>query len=141
MQTARKVCAAHHNPFNAGLRQIAVEINTGFAVQENWPKLTAMGYFALIYEVVEDYLARRGAYRDDHLRHAREAYNRGELLLGGAFANPADKALLVFRVADPSIVESFARNDPYVVNGLVKRWEVRPWTVVIGNAPDPASSK
>jgi len=100
-----------------------------------------MGYFALIYEVVDDYFPRRSAYRDDHLRHARQAHERGELLLGGAFADPADKALLVFRTADPSIVESFARNDPYVMNGLVKRWEVRPWTVVIGNTPDPVPSK
>jgi uncharacterized protein YciI len=95
-----------------------------------------MGYFALVYEVVDDYLQRRGAYRDDHLRHARQANDRGELLLAGAFADPADKALLVFRTDDPSVVESFARNDPYVVNGLVKRWEVRPWTVVIGNTVD-----
>jgi uncharacterized protein len=95
-----------------------------------------MGYFALLYEVVDDYLPRRGAFRDDHLRHARQAHDRGELLLAGAFADPADKALLVFRTNDPAIVESFARADPYVVNGLVKRWEVRPWTVVIGNTVD-----
>jgi uncharacterized protein len=100
-----------------------------------------MGYFALVYEVVDDYLSRRGAYRDDHLRHARQAYDRGELILGGAFADPADKALLVFRTSDPSVVESFAVKDPYVINGLVKRWEVRPWTVVIGNTPDPVPSK
>lgn len=95
-----------------------------------------MGYFALVYEVVDDYLLRRATFRDDHLRHARRAYDRGELLLAGAFADPADKALLVFRTDDPAIVESFARNDPYVVNGLVQRWEVRPWTVVIGNTVD-----
>ena len=95
-----------------------------------------MGYFALVYEVVDDYLPRRGVYRDDHLRHARQAYDRGELLLAGAFAEPADKALLVFRTDDPSVVETFARADPYVVNGLVKRWEVRPWSVVIGNTVD-----
>lgn len=95
-----------------------------------------MGYFALVYEVVDDYLLGRAAFRDDHLRHARQAYDRGELLLAGAFADPADKALLVFRTDDPVIVESFARSDPYVVNGLVKRWEVRPWTVVIGNTVD-----
>lgn len=95
-----------------------------------------MGYFALVYEVVDDYLPRRGTFRDDHLRHARHAHDRGELLLAGAFADPADKALLVFRTDDPAIVESFARTDPYVVNGLVKRWEVRPWTVVIGNTVD-----
>ena len=55
------------------------------------------------------------------------------LLLAGAMADPADQALLVFNVADPSVIEAFARNDPYVINGLVARWEVRPWTVVIGN--------
>jgi uncharacterized protein len=92
-----------------------------------------MGYFALVYEVVDDYLSRRGAYRDDHLRHARQAYDRGELLLAGAFADPADKALLVFRADDQTVAESFARADPYVVNGLVTHWEVRPWTVVIGS--------
>jgi len=48
-------------------------------------------------------------------------------------SDPADRALLVFRVPDRSIVEDFARNDPYVTNGLVTRWEIRPWTVVIGN--------
>src|SRR6266567_1598770 len=41
--------------------------------------------------------------------------------------------------ADKSKVEAFARKDPYVVNGLVKKWEVRPWNVVIGNEK-PASS-
>jgi uncharacterized protein YciI len=34
------------------------------------------------------------------------------------------------------MAESFAASDPYVVNGLVTRWTVRPWTVVVGNV-DP----
>jgi uncharacterized protein YciI len=92
-----------------------------------------MNYYVLIYEVVPDYLTRRASYRDEHLRLAREAHRRGELLLGGAFADPADRALLVFRAADRSVVEAFARSDPYVLAGLVTRWEVRPWTLVIGN--------
>jgi uncharacterized protein len=91
-----------------------------------------MAYYTLIYELVDDYLARRGQFRAEHLRLATDAHSRGELLLGGAFAEPADRALLVFRAESPGIAESFAHNDPYVVNGLVKRWEVRPWTVVIG---------
>ena len=28
--------------------------------------------------------------------------------------------------------EDFARRDPYVANGLVTKWTVRPWAVVIG---------
>jgi uncharacterized protein YciI len=49
--------------------------------------------------------------------------------------------LLVFRAADRSVVEAFARSDPYVLAGLVTRWEVRPWTVVIGNELLDAGAK
>jgi uncharacterized protein YciI len=92
-----------------------------------------MAYFALIYELVDDYMSRRGTFRDQHLKLAKESSDRGELAMGGAFADPPDKALLVFRADDRSVPESFAHDDPYVTNGLVKHWEVRPWTVVIGN--------
>ncbi len=90
-----------------------------------------MNYYVLIYHVVEDYVSRRSPYREEHLRLAREAHERGELVLGGALADPADQALLVFRAADKTIVEQFVQNDPYIKNGLVLRFEIRPWTVVI----------
>ena len=90
-----------------------------------------MNYYLLIYHVVQDYVSRRVPFREEHLRLAREAHRRGELILGGALADPVDKAVLVFRTADPRTVEEFVRNDPYVQNGLVERWEIRPWTVVI----------
>ena len=98
-----------------------------------------MSYYALFYHVVDDYVARRAAYREEHLRLAREAHRRGELLLGGALGDPVDGALLVFRGPESSVVEDFARNDPYVVGGLVTRWEVRPWAVVVGNEALDAS--
>ena len=56
----------------------------------------------------------------------------GELVLAGAFADPPDGATLVFRGPDRSVAERFAQADPYVRNGLVTAWRVRPWTVVIG---------
>jgi uncharacterized protein YciI/heme-degrading monooxygenase HmoA len=82
---------------------------------------------------------RRVPFRGEHLRLARESRERGELVLAGALAEPVDRALLVFHVDDKSRVEAFARKDPYVVNGLAKKWEVRPWNVVVGNE-QPASS-
>jgi uncharacterized protein YciI len=91
-------------------------------------------YLALIYEVVDDYLDRRGAYRAEHLALARAATERGELVLAGAFADPPDGALLVFEGSDRSVAERFAAADPYVQNGLVKSWRVREWTVVGGHA-------
>jgi uncharacterized protein YciI len=93
-----------------------------------------MGYYALFYrEVVPDFVAQRAAYREEHLGLAREAHSRGELLLAGALADPPDGALLVFRGGDETSAQEFVRKDPYVQNGLVKRWEIRPWTVVVGN--------
>jgi uncharacterized protein YciI len=89
-------------------------------------------YYLLLYEVVDDYLERRAAYRDAHLALAREAQARGELVMAGALHDPADGAVLVFRGDDPSVAERFARGDPYVRNGLVTNWRVRRWAVVIG---------
>jgi uncharacterized protein len=94
-----------------------------------------MNYYALFYDVVDDFVVRRAPYRDEHLGLAREAHARGELILAGALADPADGALLIFRAGDRTVAEHFAREDPYVIHGLVVHWEVRPWTVVIGNDP------
>lgn len=91
-----------------------------------------MPYFALIYEVIDDFVARRAPFRSEHLRLAGEAHTRGDIVLAGALADPADTALIIFHCASQSTAEDFARNDPYVVNGLVKKWTVRPWTVVVG---------
>lgn len=91
-----------------------------------------MPYYTLTYEVVEDYVEKRAEYRDEHLSIARLAYDRGDLVMAGALGDPVDGALLVFRGPDQSIAEQFARNDPYVINGLVTDWQVKPWHVVIG---------
>ncbi len=99
-----------------------------------------MAYFALFYEVVDDFVARRAPYRDEHLRLAREAHARGEVVLAGALADPADRALIIFHAHDRTVAESFAREDPYVVNGLVKHWEVRPWTIVVGSLGSQATA-
>ncbi|MBA3272166.1 MAG: hypothetical protein H0T71_16800 [Acidobacteria bacterium] len=94
-----------------------------------------MPYFVLFYETVDDYVTKRAEYRPQHFELAREAHARGELLLAGALADPADGALLIFRSPDRASVEAFATRDPYVIHGLIRKWEVRPWTVVIGNDP------
>ena len=91
-----------------------------------------MPHYLLFYEVADDYITRRAAFRNEHLRLAWEACERGELILGGAFANPPDGALLLFRGDSPEIAEAFVKADPYVANGLIKSWRVREWTTVIG---------
>ena len=99
-----------------------------------------MGYYALFYHVVERFVERRLPFREQHLAHARHAAERGELALGGALAEPADTALIVFRGDSPDAAKAFAEKDPYVRNGLVQRWEVRPWNVVVGSDANSLSA-
>jgi len=94
-----------------------------------------MMHYLLIYELAPDYLDRRGAFRAEHLSLARAAHGRGELKLGGALANPADRAILLFAGESPAVAERFAREDPYVRNGRVTGWTVREWTTVVGDNP------
>jgi uncharacterized protein YciI len=86
-------------------------------------------HFLLIYDLAPDYLERRAAFRAEHLKLAWEAQG---VLLGGALGEPADRALLLFEGDSAEEAKRFANADPYVRNGLVKRWEVRPWTTVVG---------
>lgn len=90
-------------------------------------------HYLLFYDVVPDYVERRAAYREEHLALGRAAHARGELVLGGALADPVDGAVLLFRGDSPAVAESFAHSDPYVRHGLVTRWRVRTWTTVVGD--------
>jgi hypothetical protein len=88
-------------------------------------------HLLLEYTLAEDYLDRRAALRDEHLALARQAQERGELLLAGALPDPYDRALLVW-TAPREVVEQFVARDPYVARGLVTGWTIRPWNVVVG---------
>ena len=94
-------------------------------------------HWLLRYDVTADYTERRVPHRADHLAHARAAHERGELLLAGALADPADGAVLVFTADGPDVVEAFAEADPYVRAGVVTGWTVRRWTVVVGEGAAP----
>ena len=94
-------------------------------------------FWALLYDLVDDYLERRAPLRQMHLALAREAHERGELVLGGALADPVDRAVLVFTGDEATVAENFARNDPYVEAGLVTAWTVRRWNVVVGAGAAP----
>jgi uncharacterized protein YciI len=88
-------------------------------------------HYLLLYDYVDNAVERRAPYREEHLRLAREAHERGELVMAGAFADPVDGAAFVFHGEEASVAESFVHADPYVANGVVTAWRIRPWTVVV----------
>jgi uncharacterized protein YciI len=89
-------------------------------------------HYLLFYDVVSDYVERRAAYRAEHLALAKNAVARGDLVLGGALGEPVDQSVLLFSGDSPAVAEAFAKADPYVTNGIVTKWRVRPWTTVVG---------
>jgi uncharacterized protein len=92
-----------------------------------------MKHYLLFYEGADDYRTKRHGFRAEHLAKAWKASQRGELVLGGAVADPVDGAVLLFKAESQSVVEEFARTDPYVIGGVVRRWHVREWLTVVGD--------
>jgi uncharacterized protein YciI len=89
-------------------------------------------HYLMFYDCAPDYLQRRGEFRAEHLRLAWESSERGELVLGGALAEPIDGAVLLFNCDSPEVPERFAAADPYVRNGLITKHTIRPWSTVVG---------
>lgn len=90
-------------------------------------------HYLLFYDVVPDYAIRRQPFRAAHLEYARPFVERGELVLGGALADPVDGSVLLFRGETAEVARTFAAADPYVQHGVVSAWRVRPWTTVLGH--------
>jgi uncharacterized protein len=83
-------------------------------------------FAVLFYESAADVRERAPEHMPGH--HAViEAYHaRGDLVLVGPFEDPVrDGAMTVFRSKEAA--EAFAAEDPFVVHGLVVRWEIKGW--------------
>jgi len=89
-------------------------------------------YFVLLYEYVSDVAERRAPHRPGHLGLLTKLKDEGKVVMAGAWNNPLDGAAIVFKAAHRSVVDDFMKADPYLANGLVTRWQVREWNVVIG---------
>lgn len=87
-------------------------------------------YYILFYKTVENYIERRAPLRGTHLDLVHEFHSDGRIFMAGALAEPADGAVLIFRGDTPEAAHEFVSRDPYVKNGLITEWSVRPWMVV-----------
>src|SRR5262249_45403343 len=90
-------------------------------------------HYLLFYEKAADYAARQGPLQAAHRAHLSAAVRRGELLLAGSLADPADgAAVLLFQARSPAAAGACAAGGPLVVPGVVSRWWVREWQTVLG---------
>jgi uncharacterized protein len=82
--------------------------------------------YVLLYESAEGVAERAPQHAAAHNAYWPPFHERGELLLIGPFGDPQTQgAMGIFTSREAA--EEFARNDPFVVNGVVRSWEVRDW--------------
>ena len=85
-------------------------------------------HYLLEYEYVGNVEEARVPFRAGHLELVKSLKDEGSLIMGGALADPIDKAYVVF--SDRAAAERFVDNDPYVKNGIVTGHSIREWSVV-----------
>ena len=89
-------------------------------------------HYVLFYKYGPDYLEKREPYRAEHIALLTAAHEKGELVLAGAISEPPDGAVIIFKGDDQEIARELAVNDPYVRNGVVLEWDIRPLKVAVG---------
>jgi len=86
--------------------------------------------YVLLYESADDVAAKAPAHFPAHRARVDAFHARGDLLLVGTFADvQRDGAMSVF--ASREAAEEFARDDPFVLNGVVRDWRVLDWDEVL----------
>jgi uncharacterized protein YciI len=85
-----------------------------------------MKKYVLLYESAADVMAKAAAHFAAHSARGDDFHARGDLLLYGPFANPQEEgSMAVFTTRESA--EEFVQGDPFVLHGVVKRWQIREW--------------
>jgi uncharacterized protein YciI len=85
--------------------------------------------YVLLYESADDVLAKAPEHFPAHSARLDEFHARGDLLSVGTFGNPQEEGSMAI-FASREAAEEFATEDPFVLNGVVRSWQVREWQVV-----------
>ena len=86
--------------------------------------------YVLLYESAPNVAENAPPHFPAHKERLDEFHERGDLLMVGTFGDPQSQgSMSVFRSREAA--EEFAAADPFVINGVVRRWEVRDWNEVL----------
>ena len=67
----------------------------------------------------------------EHLAAARAQTDSGNILIVGVFGNPPEGATFIWKDTSESDIKAFVDSDPYVINGLVPEWHIKPFTLAL----------
>ena len=86
--------------------------------------------YVMRYRAVEDFLPLAQQHGAAHVARLHEFHDRGVLLMVGTFDEPmTGDAMGVFTTREAA--EEFVAGDPFVLNGVVATWTVRPWDEIL----------
>jgi uncharacterized protein len=86
--------------------------------------------YVLLYESADDVASKAPPHFPAHKARLDEFHARGDLLMVGTFGDPQSQgSMAVFRTREAA--EEFVRDDPFVLNGVVRRYEIRDWDEVL----------
>ena len=86
--------------------------------------------YVLLYESADNVATKAPPHFPAHKQRLDEFHARGDLLMVGTFGDPQSQgSMSVF--ASREAAQEFAQGDPFVINGVVKRWEIRDWDEVL----------
>ena len=86
--------------------------------------------YVVLYASAERVAEKAPQYVDAHRDHWRRFLDSGELLEIGPFGDPQSQgSMAVFNSREAA--EQFAKEDPFVLNGVVSSWELREWDEVL----------
>lgn len=88
--------------------------------------------YVLYYQTGDDVATKAPLHVAAHRQHWQQYCEDGTLLMIGPFADPRDGAMAIFTTREAA--ESFAKADPFVLNGVAKNWVVREWSEALVGA-------
>jgi uncharacterized protein YciI len=92
-----------------------------------------MPKYVLLYESADDVRSKAPMHFPAHVARWKEFQQNGTLLMIGTFGNPQDEgSMAIFTTRQAA--EAFARSDPFVLNGVVRRWSIREWNEAIASS-------
>jgi uncharacterized protein YciI len=87
--------------------------------------------YVVLYQSADNVAEKAPLHFAAHWARALEFHARGDLLLIGTFGDPQTQgSMSVFTTREGA--EEFVAGDPFVLEGVVRDWEIREWTEAFG---------
>jgi uncharacterized protein YciI len=88
--------------------------------------------YVLLYDSAADVAGKAPAHFPAHKARLDAFHDHGDLLMVGVFGNPQDEGSMAI-FSSREAAEEFAKDDPFVLHGVIQAWHVREWHEIYTN--------